>query len=162
MKKIIVLLCIGLCGCAVNSGIVNTGKDTYMVSRQAATGFSGSGNLKSKALQEAKEFCEKQGKNMKILSTSESKPPYVFGNFPKAEVQFMCLDAGNPLLKETNIERSPDVIFKNESVIKTENNNQQDLYAELVKLDDLRKKNILSEKEFLIQKKLLLDKQNVK
>ncbi|QCX50748.1 hypothetical protein E7Z57_00680 [Ralstonia pseudosolanacearum] len=69
------------------------GQDTYMVSRQAATGFSGSGTLKAEAFQEANQYCLSQRKVLQVLSTDEAKPPFVLGNFPKAEVQFMCLDA---------------------------------------------------------------------
>lgn len=42
-----------LSGCASNSGVVGTGPDTFMVSRQAATGFSGLGTLKADAIREA-------------------------------------------------------------------------------------------------------------
>src|SRR5205807_8672583 len=43
--------------CASNSGVVPIGPDTFMISRQAATGFTGSGNLKADALREAKQYC---------------------------------------------------------------------------------------------------------
>jgi hypothetical protein len=62
-----------------------------MVTRQAAMGFSGSGDLKAEALREANQYCLTQQKQMHVVSTSEGKPPYIFGNFPKAEVQFKCL-----------------------------------------------------------------------
>lgn len=168
MKKILMLLlCLGLSGCAINSGIVPMGKDTYMVSRQAATGFSGSGAQKAKCFQEASQFCEKQGKKLQVVSTSEAKPPYIFANFPKAEVQFMCLDANDPQLQRTRLEKSPDVVIKRDDTVKAdvdvrtkeESNKSPDLYTELTKLEDLRKKKILTEEEFQIQKKLLLEKQ---
>lgn len=82
-------------GCATNSGIIPIGTDTYMVTRQAATGFSGSGNLKAEAFQEANAFCASQRKSLQVVNTAEAQPPFVFGNFPKAEVQFMCLNAGD-------------------------------------------------------------------
>jgi len=167
MKKVSILLLIGLCGCAINSGIVPLGKDSYMVSRQAATGFTGSGNLKTKALKEANKFCEDQGKKMQVISISETKPPYVFANFPKAEVQFMCLDANDPRLQYKRIEETPDVVIKRDDNIKAdisvnnkeENNKSNDLYSEFIKLEDLRAKKILTENEFQAQKKLLLDRQ---
>jgi hypothetical protein len=64
-----------------------------MVSRQAATGFSGSGNLKAEALNEASQYCTDQQKSVSIVNVSEAQPPFVFGNFPKAEVRFTCWDA---------------------------------------------------------------------
>jgi hypothetical protein len=93
--------CVGflLAGCAANSGVTPIGPDTFMVSRQAATGFSGSGTLKAEALSEANQYCEARSKVMYMLTWTEAAPPYVMGNFPKAEVQFMCLDANDPRLK---------------------------------------------------------------
>lgn len=87
--------CVALAGCAANSGVVPIGQDTYMVSRQAATGFSGSGTLKAEAFQEANQYCTSQKKVLQIVNTTEAKPPFILGNFPKAEVQFMCLDTGD-------------------------------------------------------------------
>lgn len=92
MKIILLLLFLSLCGCAVNTGIIKTGADTYFVSRQAATGFTGIANLKAKALKDANEFCNKKGKDVEIISIEEAKPPYIFGNFPRVEVQFRCID----------------------------------------------------------------------
>lgn len=51
-----------IAGCASNSGVVPIGPETFMVSRQAATGFSGLGTLKADALEEANEYCIKQNK----------------------------------------------------------------------------------------------------
>ena len=161
------LLCLGLCGCASNSGVAPIGKDTYTVSRQAATGFSGSGDLKAKAFQEASQFCEKQGKKLQVVSTTEAQPPYILTNFPKAEVQFMCLDANDPQLQRTRLEKSPDVVIKKDDTVKAdvdvrikeEGNKALDLYTALMKLKDLRENKTLTEEEFQAQKKLLLEKQ---
>ena len=77
--------------CAVNSGVVSTGANTFMVSRQAATGFSGLGALKAEALREANKHCDDMGKTMEVISSEESKPPYIAGNFPRVEVHFRCV-----------------------------------------------------------------------
>ena len=86
-------------GCAANSGVAPIGPNTFMVSRQAASGFSGSGTLKAEALNEANQFCAARDKSMYALTWTEAAPPYVMGNFPKAEVQFMCLEPTDPRLK---------------------------------------------------------------
>lgn len=87
-----------LAGCAANSGVTPIGQNTFLVSRQAATGFSGSGTLKADALTEANRYCANQQKSLFVLDTREAQPPYVLGNYPKAEIQFMCLDANDPRL----------------------------------------------------------------
>jgi hypothetical protein len=91
MKLIVLLAAFTLASCAANSGVVPMGNDTYMVSRQAATGFSGSGTLKADALTEANQYCSAQRKTLNVTNTTEAQPPYVLGNFPKAEVQFTCV-----------------------------------------------------------------------
>ena len=55
------------------------GEDRYRVSRQAATGFSGSGTLKAEALKEADEHCKKAKKAMVVDRITEAKPPYILG-----------------------------------------------------------------------------------
>jgi hypothetical protein len=67
------------------------GQDAYLVSRQAASGFSGLGTLNTDALQEASAYCNAHSKELQIISATESKPPYIVGNFPRAEVQFRCV-----------------------------------------------------------------------
>lgn len=93
-------------GCAANSGVVSLGADRFMVSRQAATGFSGLGTLKADALREAEQYCAKNGKAVYVLKTTESEPPYVLGNFPRAEVEFICLDPSDPKLNKPPTEPS--------------------------------------------------------
>ena len=101
-----------LAACASNTGIVPIGEDTYMVSRQAATGFSGSGSLKAEAFQEANQFCLNLGKKLQVVNTHEAAPPFILGNFPKAEVQFMCLDKKDAELGRPKLRKEADTIIK--------------------------------------------------
>jgi hypothetical protein len=82
-----------LAGCASNSGVVPMGSDMFMVSRQAATGFSGAGSLKAEALQEANQHCLSQKKELLVVNANEAQPPFILGNYPRAEVQFRCVEA---------------------------------------------------------------------
>ncbi len=134
------------------------GKDTFMVSRQAATGFSGSGTLKAEAFQEANKYCEGLSKNLQVINTHEASPPYVFGNFPKAEIQFMCLDSIDAELNRPKLKKEANSIIEIKSEVRTKSDQPKsvDTYTELMKLDDLRKKGILTDAEFEIQKKKIL------
>ncbi len=67
------------------------GGETYMVSRQAATGFTGMDTLKAEAMTEAYAQCQKSQKMVKVLETIDAKPPFIFGNFPKTEIRFKCV-----------------------------------------------------------------------
>tara|TARA_R110001592_G_scaffold363231_2_gene681935 strand:+ start:1587 stop:1865 length:279 start_codon:yes stop_codon:yes gene_type:complete len=91
MKLKYLLPIVFLVGCASNSGIVPMGNDTYMVSRQAASGFSGMGTLKADAMREAYAQCQQTGKRVEVIETIDAKPPYIFGNFPKTEIRFKCV-----------------------------------------------------------------------
>ena len=82
-----------LAGCSSNSGVVPMGSGRFLVSRQAATGFSGSGTLKADAIREANSYCQRDGRTAEVLKTWESSPPFIFANFPKAEVQFKCVES---------------------------------------------------------------------
>lgn len=106
------LIALFFIGCAANTGVVQIGKDAYMVSRQAASGFSGSGTLKAEAFREANKFCINQGKSLQVINTSEAQPPYVFGNFPKAEVQFMCLNTNDPELNRPKLRKEADTVIE--------------------------------------------------
>jgi hypothetical protein len=98
---------LALGGCAANSGVAPTGPDSFLVSRQAATGFSGSGNLKAEALSEAGQYCAARSQALLVTNSKEVGPPYVMGNFPKAEVEFMCLNPGDPRLVPPKMQTRP-------------------------------------------------------
>lgn len=108
----VLLLLPVLAGCAINSGVVPMGKDSFMVSRQAATGFIGLSDLKAEAIREANQYCVKKGKFLQVVRTSESSPPFVFGNFPRAEVHFMCLEANDPELQRPKLKKEADTVIE--------------------------------------------------
>jgi len=154
----LLLSTLALASCASNSGVVPIGKDTYLVSRQAATGFTGSGTLKGDAIREATDFCESRKKTLQVVSTQEAQPPFILANFPKAEVQFMCLDANDPELGRPKLQKTPDTVVevKPSEAPRLTQPQKNDIYAELLKLDDLRKRGIITEPEFESQKRKLL------
>ncbi|WP_337879318.1 hypothetical protein [Rheinheimera sp.] len=92
MNKISVC-CVSLImfGCAQNSGVIHYGNGQYMVSRQAATGFHGMGNLKAEVLNEASAQCQKEGKEVEVLKEIDAEPPYILGNYPRTEIHFKCV-----------------------------------------------------------------------
>lgn len=99
-------------GCAAHSGVVAMGPDTFMVSRQAATGFPGLGSMKAELMAEGAAHCRAAGKQFKVVATRESQPPYVMGNFPRAEIEFVCLSPGDPELTRPRLERDADTIIR--------------------------------------------------
>ena len=168
MKKLTLLLAVilGLSGCAYSSGVVSTGADTYMIARTEERLDGSSNNVKATILKQANEHCESLGRKLKVLSTSQ-KDMVLFTSDATAEVHFTCLEENDPRLKlEENDPRlkrnaADYVMEKNSDIsidLKTTDKSEKtlDVYTELLKLDDLKKKGIITEEEFEAQKKKLL------
>jgi hypothetical protein len=80
-----------LTGCASATGIVPAGGEEYMSAKQQATGFPGLGNMKAELLTEADAFCKSKGSTLAVTKETETQPPYVLGNYPRAEIRFKCI-----------------------------------------------------------------------
>lgn len=102
-------------GCAENSGIIrakgsksffedavfkgktvildedNTGNEQYRVYQQAATGFVSVESCREDIELKASKYCENLGKSLKKLEERTSVPPHILGNFPRAELLFVCI-----------------------------------------------------------------------
>lgn len=145
-----------LVGCA-NPGIVKLSPDTYLLSREAHGGiFASESALKASVINDANIFAESQGK-VAIPLSSKEKPR---GNGPAQwasfEYQFRVVDKNDPEVRRTSLAPRADVVIEKTEKI-TADVKTKDVYAELIKLDDLRKRGILSEIEFEAQKRKLLE-----
>ncbi len=164
-SKAIVLsfvVCISFAGCQ-NPGIVQLSPDTYILSRDDHAGIFGNiGALKAGVIRDANAFAESKGKVAIPLSSNTT--PNGPGRFASFEYQFRVVDINDPEAKRTAlVPRADMVIEKTEKIsadVRTKNSaaKEPDLYAELTKLDDLRQRGILSNAEFEVEKKKLLDR----
>jgi hypothetical protein len=150
-------------GCA-NPGIVKLSPDTYMLARTDKGGIFGNASaMKADVIREANEFAASQGKIAIPLSLNES--PMYPGHFASVEYQFRVVDASDPESGRVNLVPRPNVVIENtektsiDVKTKDQTDRPKDVYTELLKLDDLRKRGILSEAEFEAQKKKLLNGQ---
>ena len=107
-----VMVVAALAGCASHTGIVPMGRDTYLIAKQQATGFPGQGNMKAEIIVEASRHCAALDKELMIVSTQETQPPYVLGNYPRSEIQFMCLLKGDPELQRPKLVKTPDTVIE--------------------------------------------------
>lgn len=114
MKKytVVALVALTLSACASHTGVVPMGRDTYMLAKQQATGFPGLGNMKAEIIGEASRHCTGLGKEFQIVSAQETQPPYILGNYPRSEIQFMCLTAGDAELQRPRLQKSPDTVIE--------------------------------------------------
>ncbi|HKB89659.1 MAG TPA: SHOCT domain-containing protein [Opitutaceae bacterium] len=150
-------------GCQ-SSGIVQLSGDTYMVSKSSAAGaFANMSNLKASVIREANEFAASKGKLAVARGFEWQRPAQ---GFPSVDYQFILVDKDDPRAKDITLApRANVVIEKNEKISadinpKNTTEKQPDLYAELTRLDDLKKKGIITEVEFQTLKQKLLARAN--
>jgi hypothetical protein len=148
-------------GC-FNPKIVKVAPDTYLLSRVDHAGmFGNTSAMKVDVIREANEFAESQGKIAIPVSLNET--PGWPTHFATCDYQFRLVDKSDPEARRINLFLQPSVeIEKTEKETvdvrtKDQTDHQKDIYSELIKLDDLRKRGILSETEFEAQKKKLLN-----
>ena len=160
-------VCVVLTGYAAPPKVESMGNDTYTVTRVAKTGFvRHTDKLRAEALDDAAKFCADQGKQLKVVTVTDSKPTVMFFGYAKATVVFKALDAGDPELRSEPAPaalagRTAPAAFTERPappVIAERPLTTDELYSELTKLDDLRKKGILTDEEFQSEKRKVLNR----
>jgi hypothetical protein len=133
--------------------IVPLGNNTYSVTVSATTKFTrNTEKLKVRAIEIATQFCAKEGKQFKLVSADETKSMYLVGDMASTKVTFKALAAGDPELAATPGEYARPAAPPAPPVT------ADVLTSELTKLDELRKKGLLTDDEFSAAKKKLLDR----
>lgn len=166
MKNLIAATCTAVIalfasGCS-SLKIVQLSPDTYMASKTSAGGiFVSMASLKAEVISAANDFAVSKGK-IAIPVASEERPAVPLRN-PSFEYQFRVIDKNDPEAKRTSLVPRADVVVeKTEKIsadVRTKEDKAPDLYTDLTKLDDLRKKGVITEEEFATQKKRLFEKQ---
>lgn len=144
--------------------VVQISPDTYMISREDHGGiFGNAAKMKLNVIRKANEFAESKGKVAICISIKEI--PMRPLRFASIEYQFKVVDKNDQAARGASMVSGSDVVtdktekppadIQGKSVLEK----QPDLYTELVKLDELRKKGLINDVEFEGQKKILLDKQ---
>ncbi len=110
MRETIAFLAAALSGCAMSTGVLPAGPDTYAVSERFSPVRGGSTTAEQTALTEANAFCAQQGRVFLPVDmlTPQSANPYGPTNY---SVTFRCLLSGDPgLARGSN--RGPDTIIE--------------------------------------------------
>lgn len=91
MKHRIILAIVAgaLAGCAVSTGVVSMGKDTYMVAVHDSSPAGTLADVKIKALKDVTKFCNQKGQTFVV--TGGYDVPRTKGQDPQVEVQFKCV-----------------------------------------------------------------------
>jgi hypothetical protein len=134
------------------------GDSTLRITVEATSAFNRDvDQLKMSAREAAENYCVSHNKQLRVVSVDGKKPIFATG-FSKAWIVFRALDANSPELAPP-APAIPAAAYAPAPVV-TLSATTDDLYAALTKLDDLRKKGILTDEEFQAQKKKLLGHTN--
>jgi hypothetical protein len=157
-KFVCTSLVVILAGCAT-AAPVSMGNDTYMISQTSAGGmFKAMGSLKNEVMNRANEFAASKGK-VAIPIAAHEAPAYP-GHMPNFEYQFRLVDKNDPRASGGALIPRADVVVEMQTPSapspSPEAAKSKDMYTELLKLDDLRKRGVITESEFEAQKSKLL------
>lgn len=169
IKATTLVSALAIAGCA-NPPIIPISNDTYMLSKEDHAGIFGSmAKLKADVITEANQFAESKGKIAVPISVREKPVGNSPGDWATFEYQFKLVDKDSRERGDSTINTNRKVmpVRPNVSVqssenisadinVKSQDHVKPDMYSELVKLDDLRKRGIISEAEFQTQKAKLL------
>lgn len=147
------------------------GNDTFSIVIQAKNGFDRDlDRMRAEAREDAEFYCANHGKKLRIVTVSDEKPFFSLG-YASVKLVFQAVDANAPELaaapapvaSPTGLPASSATYTQTESAPAPTyapsypaSTGGFDLYTELNKLDDLRKRGLLTDKEFEKEKKKLL------
>ena len=162
---LMLLMAAAFTGCQ-SPGIVQMSPDTYMITKEDHRGLFAAGSrakLKTETIREANAFAESKGK-IAIPIFLKEHPMGVMGDWASVEYQFKVVDKSDPeALRTSLVPRADLVVEKSEKIsadvrTKDETDKKLDLYTELTKLDDLRKKGLITDTEYESEKQKLLNR----
>ncbi len=151
-------LMIALLGGCVSSDVIPAGPDTYMVSASGA-GFATAG-VREKVYKKANDFCAARGLVM-VPFSFKARPGELGRHPPSADLVFRALKPGDPAIGRPELTGDDETLAAMQNIkisVKDDTRKEKgtDTYSELLKLDDLRKRGILTEAEFEDAKHKLL------
>lgn len=162
------LLALG--GCKSATHVTETGPDTYSITYVPNSGMERNTDfIEGEAKDAAQKYCDEHGKTLKILSLTHKKPLILTG-YVTATIEFQALNPGDPRLNEPvapvaasapsmgyaqgGAQAAPQASGAPAPAVSTQITG--DMYTQLLKLDDLRKRGILTQEEFDAEKKKIL------
>ena len=136
--------------------VVPVGDNTFSITHTGKTAFSrDTEKMKADVRQEAAKYCAAQGKELKILELTSEKPFFSTG-YASAKIVFKAVTPGEVEPASAPTTAASASSMTNRSVEPATPTDE--LYNELMKLDELRQKGILTDKEFKAEKKKVLDR----
>ena len=144
--------------CLSTHDVIPVSSDTYLVKVEDHGGIFAfnRGKMKGEALKRAKAFAD--SKNMDVVPVEIKEHPVgILGDWASVEYQFRLVPKGHFKSKGGKLKREADFISENDYNINHSKPQNVDSYDRLIKLDDLKKRGIISEEEFKQEKQKILD-----
>lgn len=155
--SLLISICYFFQGCLSSDGVVPISSDTYMIRVEDHGGIfaHNRGKMKGEALRKAKAYAD--SKNMDVSPVQINEHPVgILGDWAAVEYQFRLVPKGSEKGNGGKLVRPADFISENTQNININKSGSGDLYDQLIKLDDLKKRGILTEQEFNSEKQKLL------
>lgn len=147
-------------GACANPGPVQVGPDTYLISRTDKGGVFGNASaMKASVIADADAFARSKGKVAVPVSSKEQQ--LRIGSFASFDYQFRLVEPDSPEARGAELPNIPDRVLEQRTTVTFDVQQPQqdvkpDVYAELMKLDDLRQRGIITDEEFEEQKRKVL------
>ncbi|TEW53256.1 SHOCT domain-containing protein [Psychromonas sp. RZ22] len=163
MKLIILLLCFVLTACA-NPGVVEISPDTYVLFRDDHGGiFGNAGALRADVIRDANTFAKSKGKIAVPVSSTYTPIGNGPGQWASFEYQFRVVNKEDEEAVRTSLKKRADHVVDQNVKIDINSKSSQatkDTYSELIKINDLLEKGIISQAEFEAMKVKILGASN--
>jgi hypothetical protein len=152
LSLLLVFLAANFAWAGETSPVVPVGDGSYRITVKATHKFTrNTRKLKDEAQAAAAAFCAKEGKQLKVLSVIEDKNQYLVGDFAQITLTFRALTGNDP-------ELAPAAAPAAAAVAPPKPMTADELQAELTKLDDMRKKGLITDAEFEALKQKVLSR----
>lgn len=155
-RKILTPLFLGLGFCVATSAalippasaptVVPLEGNTYSVTVSAQDKFTrNTEKLKQQGLDAATQFCAREGKVFRLVSATENKGLFLVGAMASTTIVFKALNADDPEAAPGRPAPppAPSTVYP--------------LYDQLIKLDELHKKGLVTDEEFAIERKRIVE-----
>lgn len=131
------------------------------VVKQALTGYGDISELREYATKKAENICYKAGRYKQMVAVSErvSVPPYIWDNFPRIELTFVCVDEDRSQRNASpvSVQSNPPVFDQDiPPSVDQETSVAADKYDRLFKIKELLDAGVLTQDEFESEKRKIL------
>jgi hypothetical protein len=163
MKPVTLLLCFVLTACA-NPSVVEISPDTYVLFRDDHGGiFGNSGALRADVIRDANKFAKSKGKIAVPVSSTFTPIGNGPGQWASFEYQFRVVNKEDEEAVRTSLKKRADHVVEQNVKIDIKSKSSpatKDIYSELIKINDLLEKGIISKAEFEAMKVKVLSANN--